>query len=537
MQALSKYVTLRPITRDTLLCREGAEGKSMYIMVRGYARAYNDIELTDQMKERRRSSLKNIFELERLEEELKAKVMERLELGGQGDVIFNEKAVAVFGRSADDDHKHRHQVNLYRAGQCFEESCSTLNMKRMSSVVALQGSVVGEITKSDLNPILLNTPGAHLVLQKHWTGVTPLSLIAEALAKQCPSALVPKLDEFELRWLSVGAKLDDWDQGHKLFTLGKPTYSIFMVMDGELSVFGKDDDGKMVEIAVLGEGKTVGEVGLIVGAKATTTVVCKTHCALIEIPAESAEGLILSRPDIVDYIHHVKVLCEDLNRPLELMNEHIEEVSELYKQEMAQESLEDNGTKADPPYFSSWFEGTTVEVVEISPPVYGNAPASRGRYERCDELLDEQSYKQTYRAFDTEWGMSVAWNTVRLSKLSPTIKMQFLTEVATTLILTNEQPSWLRYDLRAQHDGSFKFLTKWEMSKAKEVDEYKPGGLSPRSQPLGEARGHLGLSQTEFEAGVCVCLVCVCVCVCVCAIVNLGFSAGKLMMVQGCCVL
>ena len=510
----------------------------MYIMVRGYARAYNDIELTDRMKERRKSSLKSMYELEHLEEHLKAKMKDQVELGGQDDVIFNEKAVAVFGRSDDDDHKHRHQVNLYRAGQCFEESCSTLNMKRMSSVVALQGSVVGELTKSDLNPILLNAPGAHLVLQKHWTGVTPLSLIAEALAKKCPSALIPKLDEFELRWLTLGAELDDWDEGHQLFTLGKPTYSIFMVLDGELSVSAKDEDGKMKEIAVLGEGKTVGEVGLIVGAKATSTVVCKTHCALIEIPSESAEGLILSRPDIVDYIHHIKVLCQELNRHLELMSEHIEEVSELYKQEVVQESLEDNGTKADPPYFSSWFEGTTVEVVEISPPVYGNAPASRGRYERCDELLDEQSYKQTYRAFDTEWGMSVAWNTVRLSKLSPTIKMQFLSEVATTLILTNEQPSWLRYDLRAQHDGSFKFLTKWEMSKAKEVDEYKPGGLSPRSQPLGEARGHMGLSQAEFEAGVCVCVcVCVCVWVCVCTIVILGFSAGKLMMDQACCVL
>ena len=26
-------------------------------------------------------------------------------------------------------------------------------------------------------------------------------------------------------------------------------------------------------------------------------------------------------------------------------------------------------------------------------------------------------------------------------------------------------------------------------------------GLSPRSLPLGEARGHKGLSQAEFEAG------------------------------------
>ena len=38
--------------------------------------------------------------------------------------------------------------------------------------------------------------------------------------------------------------------------------------------------------------------------------------------------------------------------------------------------------------------------------------------------------------------------------------------------------------------------------QAVELDAFKAGGLSPRSMPLGEARGHLG--------------VCVCVCVCVC---------------------
>jgi len=43
------------------------------------------------------------------------------------------------------------------------------------------GSIVGELKRSDLSPILLNNPTAHIVLQKFWTDVTPLMLIAEAL--------------------------------------------------------------------------------------------------------------------------------------------------------------------------------------------------------------------------------------------------------------------------------------------------------------------------------------------------------------------
>jgi len=141
-----------------------------------------------------------------------------------------------------------------------------------------------------------------------------------------------------------------------------------------------------------------------------------------------------------------------------------------------------------------------LEIVEISPPIFGNTPSPRGRYERCDELLDQQICKCTWRSFDTEWGMECAWNRIFLGKVSPSVKMQFLTEVATTLTLTNEQPSWLRYDLRENPDGNLKFLSKWEMSTAVELEAHKAGGLSPRSMPLGEARGRLGFSQSELEA-------------------------------------
>ena len=399
----------------------------------------------------------------------------------------------------NDSSLHRHEVKLYREGMCFEET-GPFFLKRQSSIVALTGSIIGELHKRDLNPVLLNHPTAHEVLVEHWDECSPLILVAEAVSKECPSAMIPKLDDFETRRLVRGAVLDDWDAGHELLRRGKPCYSIFMVLQGELSVTQPDDDGQTSEIAVLGPGKTVGEVGLVVGAKATADVTCKTHCALIEIPCESAEGVILSRPDLVDYIHHIKIICGERGEALELMCEHVETLNAQYQAETDAEKLEDKGVKADPPYFSSWSEGTTVEIVEISPPIFGNCPCARGRYERCDDLLDQQLYKSTWRAFDTEWDLECAWNRVFLAKLSPSLKMQFLTEVATTLTLTNEQPSWLRYDLRETADGDVKFLGKWQMSSALELEAHKPGGLSPRSMPLGEARGLKGFSQSELEA-------------------------------------
>ena len=61
LKALAKYITLQPIVKDTLICREATAGDSMYIVVRGYARAYNEIKITEKMQDRRQSSLKNLF--------------------------------------------------------------------------------------------------------------------------------------------------------------------------------------------------------------------------------------------------------------------------------------------------------------------------------------------------------------------------------------------------------------------------------------------------------------------------------------------
>ena len=72
LKALSKYVTLKPIVKDTLICREGSTANSMFIMVRGYARAYNEIPITDKMQDRRKGSLKNIFDDLDVDEDLTA---------------------------------------------------------------------------------------------------------------------------------------------------------------------------------------------------------------------------------------------------------------------------------------------------------------------------------------------------------------------------------------------------------------------------------------------------------------------------------
>jgi hypothetical protein len=102
--------------------------------------------------------------------------------------------------------------------------------------------------------------------------------------------------------------------------------------------------------------------------------------------------------------------------------------------------------------FSTVVRQCALSTWQVSITLTCNAPAcysvrafvreyiSPNRYERSAELLDDQVYKKMWRGFDTQWGIQVAWNRVFLTKLSPSVKMQFMTEVSTTLSLTNEQP-------------------------------------------------------------------------------------------------
>ena len=76
--------------------------------------------------------------------------------------------------------------------------------------------------------------------------------------------------------------------GHELLRIGKPCYSIFMVLDGLLSVWSKNGDKELVETAQLGEGKTVGEVRCLLQCDAVCCSVLQCDavcCSLLQCVA------------------------------------------------------------------------------------------------------------------------------------------------------------------------------------------------------------------------------------------------------------
>ena len=76
--------------------------------------------------------------------------------------------------------------------------------------------------------------------------------------------------------------------------------------------------------------------------------------------------------------------------------------------------------------------------------------------------------------------------------------MQFLQEVETCLTLTNEQPSWLRYTMVEDRHGNQKMLHHWELSQARKTREMTEG-FTPRSVPMGDSMGQLGMLESDWE--------------------------------------
>mmetsp|Transcript_19027 Transcript_19027/g.62579 ORF Transcript_19027/g.62579 Transcript_19027/m.62579 type:complete len:148 (+) Transcript_19027:1491-1934(+) len=72
-------------------------------------------------------------------------------------------------------------------------------------------------------------------------------------------------------------------------------------------------------------------------------------------------------------------------------------------------------TYLEPPFLTEW-EGLTVQIVEISPPIFDGSDSKRGRYQRTSDVLDQNDFRTIYRCLDTETNTFLAWNEVERSQ-------------------------------------------------------------------------------------------------------------------------
>lgn len=121
------------------------------------------------------------------------------------------------------------------------------------------------------------------------------------------SSLIPKLEVFNFLEEGDHTVLEkymfryDYEDGAYVFKEGTHGGYMFFIVDGNVEVI-KQFDTKKHTIAVLGPGRSVGEMSLIDGAPRSATVRAKDNLALIVLKREDFQKMLTEEPAVANRI-------------------------------------------------------------------------------------------------------------------------------------------------------------------------------------------------------------------------------------------
>lgn len=101
--------------------------------------------------------------------------------------------------------------------------------------------------------------------------------------------------------------LKHYEEGSLIVFEGDPGESMFVIVNGEVSVNTMDANGKQITLANLGEGEFFGEVSLLTGRPRTATIITNTGTDLLELTREDYGRIVADHPHVADVLqewHH-----------------------------------------------------------------------------------------------------------------------------------------------------------------------------------------------------------------------------------------
>lgn len=122
----------------------------------------------------------------------------------------------------------------------------------------------------------------------------------EILTRLPPVPIFSSLDRSALRALVERVEVRTYAPGARIITQGEAGHSLFVLVDGEVSVLREGPP--RVPLTHLKEGAFFGEIALITKAPRTATVEAVRECQVLEIPREVFNELVRSHPEMVKVI-------------------------------------------------------------------------------------------------------------------------------------------------------------------------------------------------------------------------------------------
>ena len=125
--------------------------------------------------------------------------------------------------------------------------------------------------------------------------------------------LFDSLNYEEIKEIEKRLILKNLDKGALIYKQGSPGRSVCFVVQGELSVIKRADDGD-VNIATVGKGESVGEIAIIDGLTRSADVLAITEASVLILKQKDFDNLVAEQPAIG--VKVLKSLAKSLSRTL-----------------------------------------------------------------------------------------------------------------------------------------------------------------------------------------------------------------------------
>ncbi|WP_373767234.1 cAMP-activated global transcriptional regulator CRP [Glaesserella sp.] len=114
----------------------------------------------------------------------------------------------------------------------------------------------------------------------------------------------PSIHDPAVEWFLTHCHIHRYPAKYTLIHAGEDAESLFYIINGSVSVFIKDDEGKEMLLTNLGQGEFVGEISLFEEKiqPRTAWVRTKGNCEIAEISYKKFKQLVHLNPDILMYL-------------------------------------------------------------------------------------------------------------------------------------------------------------------------------------------------------------------------------------------
>lgn len=121
------------------------------------------------------------------------------------------------------------------------------------------------------------------------------------------TVLFGNLSAEEFRQMVSRLTLKHYEEGSVIVAEGDPGDSMFVVVNGEVSVNTINAKGKRITLANLGEGEFFGEISMLTGRPRTATIITNIDSDLLELSRNDYENIVADHPNVADVLkewHH-----------------------------------------------------------------------------------------------------------------------------------------------------------------------------------------------------------------------------------------